>query len=82
MNQDTLSIVTVILSVGSTILLIVFGYVVFRMSQIFVTKTELQAYQSVLEKDHSSLRKDVEEINRNTLELLQRTAHLRSHGNV
>ena len=75
--DQSLHVVTVILAVSSGVLPVVFGYVVFRMSQIFVSKNEFGSYQVQAEKEYNDIRKRVDEVNSNTLELLQRTAHLR-----
>ena len=75
--MSDVSVVTVILSISTAVLPILFGYVVYRMSQIFITKSEFLAYQQNFEKDANALKEEIDEIKRNTLELLQRTAHMR-----
>lgn len=75
--DQSLRIVTIILAISSGVLPIVFGYVVYRMSQIFVTKSEFVAYQVTAEREYENLNKKMEQVNDNTIELLQRTAHLR-----
>jgi hypothetical protein len=81
-DNSILNVVVVILSISAAVLPILFGYVVFRMSQVFVSKSEFLAYQQTLDKDNISLRKQIDEIDRNTIELLQRTAHLRGHDKL
>jgi hypothetical protein len=75
--DQSLRLVTIILAISSGVLPILFGYVVFRMSQIFVTKGEFQSYQATVEREYNDLRVKLDEINDNTIELLQRTASMR-----
>lgn len=76
-TTSSLNAVVIILSIGSIVCPILFGYIIWKMSQIFVTKDEFQTYKVTMEKENATYNQKLENIDNNILELLQRTAHLR-----
>lgn len=70
--------VTIILAIGSVASPIIYGYVLWKMSEVFVSKTEFQDFKTTVEKKENATGETLKEINKNMIELLQRTAHLRS----
>lgn len=74
MNNSPTELVTTILAVGSVVAPIVFGFVLWKMSQIFVTAREFQEYKATQEQRRQEMVRGIEEIRQNTILLLQRTA--------
>lgn len=66
-----------ILAVGSVLSPLVFGYVMWRMSQIFVSKSEFNELKLDIERRESEINNSLTRINDNITELLQRTARFR-----
>lgn len=78
-NQASVAInaVSLILAVGSVVSPIIFGFVLWKMSQIFVSKQEFNDFKQAVNLKDADTKGTMEKINDNMVELLQRTAHLR-----
>lgn len=72
-----IGVVSVILAAGSILSPLIFGFVLWKMSQIFVSKEEFGSFKMAVDKKDEDTKKTMENINNNMIELLQRTAHLR-----
>ncbi len=77
MNDNSVNLITLILSIGSVISPILFGYLIWKMSQIFVSKEEFTNYKQSVAKEQDVINERLKKIEENTIELLQRTANLR-----
>lgn len=77
MKPELLQVIAIILSVGATISPIIFGYMFWRMSQVFVSKAELKDLEKDFEEKHTENKEWMKSLNNNVIELLQRTAHLK-----
>ena len=66
-----LSFITALLSIAVVVMPVVFGFVLWKLSQIFASKEELIAFSLRTEHQLEAMRKDV-------VELLQRTADQRN----
>ena len=80
MNTDTttMNFVMAILAVGSAAAPIIFGFALWRMSQVFVSKESFDEFKRITHDERQDLRRRLDAIEHNTLELLQRTAKLRN----
>lgn len=72
-----IGVVSVILAAGSILSPLIFGFVLWKMSQIFVSKQEFGDFKKQIEDKDDDTKDTMDRINENMLELLQRTAHLR-----
>ena len=72
-------IVTMILALGTVIGPLFFGYLVFKLTQIFVTKTEFMEYKVRADGDRREMNEQLSRIGIDVTELLQRTADRRIH---
>lgn len=72
-----IELVTVILSLGSVVVPVLFGYVLWRMSQVFVTKPEFIVFQKSLSDQKMAIDHRLESMEADLKELLQRTAFQR-----
>lgn len=67
-------LIMVILSVGATACPIFFGFVLWRMSQVFVTRNEMAELKDQLANERKEMSRKLDHINDTMTELLQRTA--------
>ena len=74
MMNDELKIVSLILSIGSVVSPVLFGFILWKMSQVFVSKTEFNEYKSGNTRELEKIEESLGDIARSTQELLQRTA--------
>lgn len=75
--NSTLESVTQILAIGSILSPVIFGFVLWKISQIFVSKTEFSDFKRGIEAEKKETKENMKQVNDNLIELLQRTAHLR-----
>jgi biopolymer transport protein ExbB/TolQ len=71
--------VTLVLSLAALIGPLVFGFAVWKMSQIFVSKESFEDFKHSSTNERGELRKQLQELSRDMIELLERTAHLRNN---
>jgi hypothetical protein len=83
MEQD-MKVVSIVLSLGSLVFPVLFGFVVWKMSQIFATKVELADHKQAMEElkhrladNEEKLSRQLDHINTQLVELLQRTSSMR-----
>ena len=67
-------LISVLLAIGCAVSPIFFGYVMFKMGKVFLTKNEFDAYKEMANRDHLNITERLSTIERNTTTLLQRTA--------
>lgn len=65
-DGDALKLITVILSVASCVGPIVFGYVIYRMNQLFVGKSEFNEYKTDNRERLLRIETDVKELLKKT----------------
>lgn len=73
-SQDT---VTVILAIAAAVFPILFGFLLWKLSQIFVTDREFREYKSQIANERIELQLKLTQIDKNLIELLERTADRR-----
>ena len=76
--DENLKLVSVILSIGTIICPIVFGYVLWKMNSLFVSKEEFIAFKNERSKEQDEMKLVLYKLQADISELLQRTAHLRA----
>ncbi len=80
-EQSTMNFVLSMLAVATAVSPIIFGFALWKMSQHFVTKEQFQDWKIQTEIERADLRGRLAQIEKNTLELLQRTASHRVKSN-
>lgn len=74
-----LELITTILAIGTIIGPIFFGYILWKMNQVFVSKEMFAQYKESIEAEQRDVKEQLKQIAYNTSELLQRTAGLRKN---
>ena len=67
-------LISVLLAIGCAAGPIFFGFMMFKMGKIFLTKDEFASYKEMANRDRESINTRLSAIERNTSVLLQRTA--------
>ena len=75
--QDYVPVVTTVLAIGTALGPVMFGFTLWKMSQIFVTKSQFDEYKSQAHEERIEMRNRLLAIENNTSELLQRTARFK-----
>ena len=75
--NDELKTISVVLAIGSVLSPILFGFILWKVSQVFVSKTSFEEYKAQTSRDFGRIEVSLNEITHSTTELLQRTAMLR-----
>jgi hypothetical protein len=74
MDDKAWGVITVILSIGTIIAPVIFGFAMWKMTRVFVTKETFIDYKEHAEKEREKMQKSLDKIDSNVSELLQRTA--------
>lgn len=78
---NIMSMVTILLSVGTIVTPVIFGFAMWKMTQVFVTKEQFTEYKAQAERERHEMYRQLERIENNITELLQRTARLMRDNN-
>lgn len=73
---NIMSMVTILLSFGTIVTPVIFGFAMWKMTQVFVTKEQFNDYKVQSERERHEMYRQLERIEMNVSELLQRTARL------
>lgn len=76
---NTMNFVMSVLAVGSVLGPVIFGFVLWKMSQVFVTQERFSVLEKKIELERSETNVRLKEIDAKLVELLQRTAERRNH---
>ena len=76
---NTMNFVISVLAVGSVIGPVIFGFVLWKMSQVFVTQERFAVLEKRIELERVDTNVRLKEIDAKLVELLQRTAEKRNH---
>ena len=80
-DNATLKFVLAILAIGTATGPIIFGFALWRMAQVFVTKEQFLEFKTQSHQEREELKRKVEHIDSCMVILLQRTAHLNGSYN-
>ena len=75
--DHSIELITTILSIGTVVGPIFFGYILWKMNQIFVSKEVFLQYKESIERELKETQEQLKQISVNTSELLKRTAQVR-----
>lgn len=67
-------LISVLLAIGCAAGPIFFGFMMFKMGKVFLTRNEFDAYKEMANRDRVNITERLSTIERNTTTLLQRTA--------
>lgn len=81
MSGPDLGQITTILSIGTIVSPIIFGFAMWKMTRFFVSKEEFNTYKDQASNDRSEARRQLERIADNVNRLLQSVARLQGQGN-
>ena len=76
----TWSTVLIILSIGAIVSPVIFGFSLWKMSQIFVTRESFNAFRDRANSERKEIETKLDRLEGHVLELLQRTARWKIDG--
>ena len=79
-NQEYMQVVTTVLAVGSVIAPILFGFVLWKMSTVFVSRESFEDFKRTRTQEQLEVREKLGNIENDIRELLQRTASRGRHN--
>jgi len=71
--DDTLKIVVLILSVSTSIMPVVAGFVLWQFSKVFITREQFEVYKQVSHDQREDMKASLQEIKADLKDLMQRS---------